>query len=325
METTAVLQIHILDINDNKPLCLTDGVHCEIPEHSSTSTPLSGVDPDCRFRCQDADSKFGRMTFHPDTSSPDCFIDVGPDGEIRLTRDLDIEMLDRVAFICTVKVRDADNPTFEISQSAHFTIVDVNDNAPAPDKNYVVVIPFENNTADYVHPEPIRFADADRGPKNGADGALDIQLDSNAAEGGVQEGVTAKTAPESSLGADNVTVEAEPDQRSVKLKLKTPLDVGEWTIPLKACDGESSSSGAGTPRCQVHHIAVSVLGPPDSGAIVGVIGPVHIIVIVVAILLLMLLILFAVCLTQMRERKRRNRLPDQEEVSEITRYNNGFD
>ena len=122
-----------------------------------------------------------------------------------------------------------------------------------------------------------------------------------------------------------MTVEAEPDRKSVRLRFKTPLDVGEWTIPLKACDGAASndasaaSSSSSSPQCRVHHIAVSVLGPPDSGAVVGVIGPVHIIFIVVAILLLMLLILFAICFTQMRERKRRNRLPDQEEVSEITR------
>ena len=201
-------------------------------------------------------------------------------------------------------------------RTAHFTIVDVNDNAPAPEIEYNIIIPYENNTADFLHPVPIRFDDADSGQQNGD--AFEIQLDEGSGGGGRSE--DNEVADDSKLSSDNVIVEAEPDKRSVKLRLKTPLDVGEWMIPLKACDGASSSSSSETPQCRVHHIAVSVLGPPDSGAVSGQIGPVHIIVIVVAILLLMLLILTAICFTQMRERKRRNRLPDQEEVSEITRY-----
>ena len=117
METEAVLQIHILDSNDNPPTCQTEGVHCEIPEHASTSDALSSLDPNCRFRCTDPDSEqFGKMIFTPDSESEDCFVEVDGEGEIRLTKDLDLEALDKVAFICTVKVRDAGNDAFEISR-----------------------------------------------------------------------------------------------------------------------------------------------------------------------------------------------------------------
>ena len=117
LETEAVLKIDILDSNDNPPTCQTEGVHCEIPEHASSLVALSSINPNCRFECTDPDSeKFGEMVFSPDLNSEDCFIDVDGAGEIRLTKDLDLESLDRVAFICTVKVRDAGNPAFEISR-----------------------------------------------------------------------------------------------------------------------------------------------------------------------------------------------------------------
>jgi hypothetical protein len=234
------------------------------------------------------------LQYIPDEDSPDCFISVDGDGNVSLTKEIDIEALEKVAFVCTVLVQDADNAAFQISRTAHFTITDINDNAPFPNEEYQIVIPYENNTEAYVHPDVISFHDKDKDSANGD--AFDISLDQDSDLEG------------------NLTVLMGADQKSVQFKLLTALDYGEFKVPLKVCDGKKASS-----QCRVHKVSLSVRGPPDAAPLAAALGPVHIAVIIIAVLLLLLLVLAAICLTQMRERRRRTRLPDNEEVSEITR------
>ena len=158
LNTTALVSVHVVDINDNQPVFSGVPFNFSVEENKQVDLNISATD---------ADTLFGSLTYSLSTGPMSLNFTVDADG-ILTTPDLDFETARR--HILTVMVRDNGQPPNEAMTSVVVNVGDVNDNSPvilyARD---MVTVP---ETQTILHEFNINISDRDSGPN----GQVNIDL-----------------------------------------------------------------------------------------------------------------------------------------------------
>ncbi|KAK3582014.1 hypothetical protein CHS0354_039681 [Potamilus streckersoni] len=118
--STAIVTVHILNVNDNEPIFDSDSYNATVKENSQNRTHVAWM------QAHDADlGDFGKLTYSV-RGSNDRFVINATSGEVFVNGELDREKVDK--YFLTVEAKDGGG--FRTPVELEVTILDENDNPP---------------------------------------------------------------------------------------------------------------------------------------------------------------------------------------------------